>query len=141
VPAGVNYTRTFIAVAHDCPVDAGTVPPPRAGAQTVAGAQYAMVKGHPYTFTSEDVIFRTSSVFRGLDRDAALEEVVRLRAEFFGRPRACMRASPLPKRFGWGLHCDEQGRLALYGLETDEYRRLSTDPSLEQRKALRSSRG
>ena len=141
MPEGVNYTGTFIAAADDCPVDRGTVPAERGGKPTVASLQFRMLRDHPYELTSEDVIFETSAERRRLDPDAAAEEVARLRKEFFARPQACLRASPLPKRFGWGLHFDEQGRVALYGVETEDYRRLSQDPSLVQLKALRSSRG
>lgn len=137
---GVNYTNTFIVVALDCPVDRGTVPQARAGKPTIATVQFALLDGHPYELTSEDVLFESSSARRALDEDAAALDVAELRAEFFARPQACMRASPLPKKFGWGIHCDERGRLALCGMETDDYVRLAGDGSLAQIKAMRSSR-
>ena len=54
--------------------------------------------------------------------EPALAEI---RAELFAKPQACMRASSLPKRYGWGVHYDEQGRLALYGVESAEYGRFA----------------
>ena len=42
--------------------------------------------------------------------------------EFFGKPRACLRASMLPKKYGWGLHFDAEGRIALVPVESKEYR-------------------
>jgi hypothetical protein len=33
-----------------------------------------------------------------------------------------MRASALPKKYGWGVHYDSAGRLALFAMESDEYR-------------------
>ena len=52
-----------------------------------------------------------------------------------------MRASALPKKYGWGVHFDEQGRMALYGMETDAYREFAamTD-TLKVLPAMRSSR-
>lgn len=137
---GVSYTNTFIVVALDCPVDRGTVPQGRASKPTIATVQFALLDGHPYELTSEDVLFESSSVRRALADRAAAPKLAELRAEFFARPQACMRASPLPKKFGWGLHCDEKGRIALYGVETDEYAQLARDESLAQLKAMRSSR-
>ena len=53
------------------------------------------------------------------DRDEA-------RAAFFARPKACLRASPLVKQYGWGLHHDAHGRVAAYGVETAAYRKFLT---------------
>jgi len=54
--------------------------------------------------------------------------------------RACLRASPLPKTFGWGLHHDADGRITLHAVDTPEYAQLSSDASLTQLRAMRSSR-
>jgi hypothetical protein len=36
-----------------------------------------------------------------------------------------MRASPLPKKYGWGVHYDAEGKLAIYGVETADYQRFA----------------
>jgi len=46
----------------------------------------------------------------------------------------------LTKRYGWGVHADHDGRLALVGLGSPEYDRLSSDDSLRHLPALRTSR-
>jgi hypothetical protein len=46
----------------------------------------------------------------------------------------------LAKKFGWGLHSDAQGRLALVGADSDQYRELLADPATKTVKAMRSSR-
>lgn len=140
MPGDVNYTNAFIAVAEDCPVDRGTIPPERSGKPTIATVQFAMLSSSPYEYTSEDVLFESSTRRRRAGDEASLEELNQLRAEHFARPQACMRASPLPKKFGWGIHCDQKGRLALHGVGAEAYRQLSHDTSLTQLKALRSSR-
>ncbi|WP_298711512.1 DUF6157 family protein [Micrococcus sp. 2A] len=38
------------------------------------------------------------------------------REAFFAKSQACLRASPLGKRHGWGLHHDAEGRVALVPL-------------------------
>lgn len=37
-----------------------------------------------------------------------------------------LRASALPKKYGWGVHFDKNGNAALYGRESQEYRKLSS---------------
>ena len=51
-----------------------------------------------------------------------------------------MRASPLAKRYGWGIHADNDGRIAIYPLESERYRKLASDPKIKQLRAMRSKR-
>ncbi|MHB1510054.1 MAG: DUF6157 family protein [Acidimicrobiales bacterium] len=64
----------------------------------------------------------------------------RLRSEYFAQPRACLRVSPLPKTFGWGLHYDAEGRIKLHAVDSETYAQLGSDPALTQLRAMRSSR-
>ena len=68
------------------------------------------------------------------------EELAGRRAEFFSKGQACLRASPLPKSYGWGIHFDAESRVAIYPRCSAEYDRLRADSSLKQLKAMRSSR-
>jgi len=135
----VGYTNTFIAVAEDCRATTGEVPTQRASGPTVASVQYAMLAATPGRWTQEDVLLASSPAVRGR-QDLGEEELERLREEYFAQPRACLRASPLPKTYGWGLHYDTQGRITLHAAGSEEYSRLSADPSLTQLRAMRSSR-
>ena len=131
-----NYQGTFIQVAEDCPVTAAE--PPVAGNRgpTVASLQYDLLADHPYEFTSDDVLFGVHAIRTEIpdaEREAA-------RAEFFAKDQACLRASPLGKRYGWGVHHDADGKVALVPVGSDRYRELAADPSLKQLKAMRSSR-
>jgi Family of unknown function (DUF6157) len=142
----MNYVDTFIAVAQDCAATRGVVPEPRNGRRTVAILQYEMIAEAPYTLTQEDVLFETW--LRGSDTGALDDaERARLRAEFFVKPRACLRASPLPKQYGWGLHFDDEGRVALYSVDSAEYRRLAGGGSASGKtgpkvvRAMRSRKG
>jgi hypothetical protein len=132
-----NYTDTFIEVSADCPAEAGTVPPVKGDARTVANLQFDMISAHPYAFTSDDVLF---SVYAQRN-DLTPAEHEQARTDFFSKGQACLRASPLTKRYGWGVHCDHNGRIALYGRETAEYKKLSTDKKLKVVKGMRSQRG
>jgi hypothetical protein len=131
-----NYTSTFIAVAEDCPAPAGEIPPVKGDAKTIAGRQFELISQHPYRFTSDDVLFRIFAERNDLAKTAyaAAREI------FFSKGQPCFRASPLTKRYGWGVHSDAAGKIAVYGVETDAYRKLAADKNLTVVKAMRSGK-
>ncbi|WP_432483470.1 DUF6157 family protein [Kineococcus esterisolvens] len=144
----MGYRDTFISVAEDCRAPTGEAPPARAK-PTVAGVQHAMLTARPGHYTQEEVLLASSPEVRAREavdgRPAGLEqlpaeELQQLLEEHFASPRACLRASPLPKTYGWGLHFDEAGRITAHAVDSPGYARLSTDPSLTQLKAMRSRR-
>lgn len=132
----VDYFRTLIAVADDCPVEVSRVPQPRAGKPTAATLQYEMLAAHPGELTSQDVLFDSWLARQPGDKPAA--EVERLRKQFWSKPQACLRSSPLPKQFGFGLLFDQRGRITLVPRESDRYAALLVDAEVTVRKALRS---
>ena len=119
-----NYFDTFITVSGDCPTATGKEP---AMEGSVAGLQFRLLRDRPYSFTSDDLLFEVYA------RRNAIAEPDREKARraFFSKPQACLRASPLVKQFGWGLHHDDAGRLAAYGVETEEYRKLAARADLK----------
>ena len=131
-----NYTNTFIEVAEDCPALSGEAPPSKGDAKTVAGIQYELLHNHPYQYTSDDVLFRVYA----LKNDLTESELAAAREGFFSKGQPCFRASPLTKRYGWGVHCDKEGKIALYGRETEAYRKLAGDNNLKVLKAMKSAR-
>jgi len=113
----VDYFDTLIVIAEDSPVQVGTVPPENAERQTVAARTFRMIADHPYEFTSADVIF---TVFA--DRhDIPEKDRSARREDFYRKGQACLRSSDLAKKYGWGIHSDTAGRVALYGAESSEY--------------------
>lgn len=130
-----NYTNTFINVAEDCPVSSAEVPPVKSD-KTVANIHFDMLAEHPYQYTSDDVIFGTYAIKNGIPKSEQKEA----REQFFSKGQACLRASPLTKRYGFGVHNNAEGKVAIYALGTDEYERYSKDESLKQEKAMRSKK-
>ncbi len=129
-----NYQNTFIEVSEDCPAEYG-IEPPIAENLSIAALHYRLIIEQPYTRTSDDVLFETHALRKGIDPDDA-----DARAEFFSRGQACLRASPISKRYGWGTHHDAEGRVALYPRESEEYAALAADADLTHKRAMRSSR-
>lgn len=122
-----NSADTLITVSADCPVGAGTVPDKP---ETIAGLQYRLLSERPYALTSDDLLFEVQALRHpGASRD-----------DFFAKPQACLRASPLVKRFGWGIHHDHHQRIALVGAESADYARLLDEPGVKKAAGMRSKR-
>lgn len=130
-----NYVDTFIEIADDSPVDHAVEPPAKEPA-TVAQLHYELLSAEPYSLTSDDVIFETYARRAGIPDDERDEA----RARFFSKGQPCLRSSPLGKRYGWGVHSDAAGRVALYPRESAEYARLAAAPDVAHTRAMRSKR-
>ena len=131
-----NYTNTFIAIADDSSAERGIVPPEKVDNPSVVSRTWRMIAEHPYEYCSDDVIFGVWADRQGIsegERDAAREE-------FFEKGRACLRASDLGKKYGWGIHHDAEGRVAVYGLESTGYQAFVDSGDVAVVKAMRSSR-
>lgn len=131
-----NYYDTFIQVAEDCPVTVTEVPPVKGDNKSVANIQFDMMAHHPYEFTSDDVIFEAYA----LKNNISGAEKAAGREQYFSKGQACLRSSTLAKRYGWGIHSNADGRVAVYGLGSDEYEQYSHDAQIKQVKAMRSKR-
>lgn len=116
-----NYVQTFILVAEDCPAAHGIVPPERAGSKTKAGIEYELAINHPYHYTSDELLVEVHIRHKGLLDEELANQVQSLREAFNSKSQPCLRASMLPKKFGWGVHFDSEGKLALYSVESSEY--------------------
>ena len=133
-----NYYDTFIAVAPDSSAPGGLEPP---ATGTIAGRTFELTAAAPYGRTYDDVIFTVWAERHGVPADqwdAAW-------AQFFSVGRACLRSSDLGKRYGWGLHFDAQGRVALVASQTPEYEQLAAGTGPDGRpvavvRAMRSAR-
>ena len=122
-----NYQNTLITVSGDCPVALAT-PPTKQG--TIAERQFGMLSAAPYSMTSDRLLVAVEN-----DRKGAVTADA-----FFAKPRACLRTSPLVKKYGYGLHHDSDGRVALVPMESAEYARLMADPSVIKVSGMRSAR-
>jgi len=128
-----NYYNTFIEVAEDCPVVVAETPPQK----TAANIAFEIIKNHPYKYTSDDVLFQVYTAKTNVPEADWNGE----KQKFFSKGQACFRASPLTKRYGWGVHCNTEGKIALYTLESEEYKKFFQYENLKIIKALRSKRG
>ncbi|MBL7692459.1 MAG: hypothetical protein JNM41_12765 [Flavipsychrobacter sp.] len=130
-----NYFDTFIEVAEDTKADRGIVPPAK-DIKTVAGMHYDLLSEKPYKYTSDDIFFL---VFAKRS-DLAKANYKQAREQFFSKGQPCFRASPLTKTYGFGIHSDKDGKVALYGMETEEYQEFLANNKIRKVKAMKSRR-
>ena len=123
-----NLPNTFISVSDDCPVFMAEIPPKREP-KSIPQIEYEMLIDNPYKYASDDVLYAANGERRGMSKD-----------DYFARIQPDFRLSPLVKRYGWGVHIDENGKIALYALGSGEYEMFASDTSLRQLKGNRSHR-
>lgn len=131
-----NYFNTFIEIAEDCWATKGEIPPVKGDKKSVATLQFEMLSEHPYEFTSDDVLF---TVF-ALKNEIPPADWPTHRELYFAKGQPCFRASPLTKTYGWGLHSNAEGKIAIYGVESEAYQKFVADKSIVKKKAMRSKR-
>lgn len=131
-----NYFNTFIEIAEDCKFSQGEMPPLKGEKKSIANLQFEMVYENPYKFTSDEVLFGVFAVRKEFNPSEMEEE----RQHYFSKGQACFRASPLTKSYGWGVHSNAEGKIAIYGAETDAYQEFLADASIKKLKAMRSKR-
>ncbi len=131
-----NYQNTFIAVAEDCPVSQAAIPPLRGSEKSAVNLQFETLRDNPYRYTSDDILFSVYALKNHIPKSNYDSE----RELFFSKSQACLRCSPLSKRYGWGTHHNAEGKVALYAIDSDDYKKLAQDSALTQVKAMRSKR-
>ncbi|MFM9276673.1 DUF6157 family protein [Paenibacillus jiagnxiensis] len=118
----LNYYNTFITVSSDCPVMEGTIPQERAGKPTKAGIEYELAARQPYFYTQEELLYQVYIRHKEIPEEELERQGAVIRGAFFGKSQACLRASMLPKKFGWGIHFNAEGKLAMVPMESEQYR-------------------
>ncbi|TKC18846.1 DUF6157 family protein [Robertmurraya kyonggiensis] len=130
----MSYKNTFIKVSEDSPITSAVAPLPRNGKPTTASIEYDLISKNPYKYTQDDVQFETYLIKNQMN---STDE---LRQQFFSKPKACFRASPLVKKFGWGIHYDADGKIALFEVESENYNGFLHTDGITLLKGMRSKR-
>ncbi len=131
-----NYYNTFIEVAEDCPVQSAEIPLLKDGNKSTAYLQFEMMAQNPYKFTSDDLIF---AIYADKNNLSSSDQSVE-REKFFSKGQPCLRTSPLAKRYGWGIHCNTEAKVAIYPVESTEYKKFTKNSGIKHKKAMRSKR-
>ena len=122
-----NYFNTFITTAEDTKAERGTPPESRRKDKTVAGMQFDMIAENPYKYTSDEVLYTIYAE----RNDIPETELDSAREQFLSKGQPCFRASPLTKSYGFGVHFNEEGKMALYGMESTDCLLYTSDAADE----------
>lgn len=132
----ISYQNTFIIVSEDSPVEHAVVPLPRNEKPTIASIEYDLIHQNPYEYTQEEVQFLTYLVKNPME-STMLEET---RERFLAKPKPCFRASPLVKKFGWGIHYNDEGKISIYDVDSENYQQFLHLEEITILKGMRSKR-
>ncbi|MDP9439011.1 MAG: DUF6157 family protein [Actinomycetota bacterium] len=114
--------NTFVRKAPDSNATHGTVP--KAG--TIPAITYEVLRAEPYEYDEREL-------------QRKVHHKVRRRPDLKIQSYN-IRRSALFRKLGWGLHADGEGKLAIYGCETEEYQRLASSPTLKVVDAFRAQK-
>jgi hypothetical protein len=128
-----NYREALILPSPDCGAVTASVP---GKPGTVAKMQYERLAEDPYSLTSDELLFGIHAERNGIEDTDRAEA----RARFFSKGQACLRASPLVKTFGWALHHDAQGRIALVDPASTQFGVLMAQSDVTKLWGMRSKR-
>ena len=121
-----NMKESLIRVAVNCPVSTGIDPLGRGNKNdAVHIIQYEILKAHPYM----------------LDKDTFYELVYLLRLPTRSRKikSYSLARNVLPKRYGWGIHINKVGKLALVDCSGKKYKKLEKSRKVKKIRASKNS--
>ncbi len=135
----MSYKETFITIAPDCPVNHSEVPVSNRAKKPAHLIQYELLTEYPYQFNHEELVFEVYLRKEGLE-GATTSERKELWKQLFSKGHPCLRASALTKRYGFGAHYNEQGKIALYPMESMEYETFVNDKAYKKLAGMKSKR-
>ncbi|KOR80524.1 hypothetical protein AM232_20240 [Bacillus sp. FJAT-21352] len=132
----MSYKNTLITISEDSKVSSAKVPVIKNKKPTIAYIEHDLINNNPYKFTQEDVQFKTYLIKNQMEAEHAAE----LQEQFFSKSKACFRASPLVKNYGWGIHYNNKGKVAIYDVNSEMYNQLLKQDDITKLKGMRSKR-
>lgn len=123
-------------MSMDSTVSSAIIPVPRKEKPTIASIEYDLIFNNPYKYTEEEVQFLTY-IIKNPQHEEQLEKA---REQFSRKSRACFRASPLVKNYGWGVHYDKDGKVSIYEVNSHKYNELLKSEHITVKNGMRTKR-
>ena len=118
----MSYKNTFVKVSEDCPVSVAEIPVAKNGRKPAHVLQYEFLTQNPYRFNHEELIWEVYVQQKKIPQEVLESgEGAEIKAQLFSKGHPCMRASALVKRYGFGAHYNEEGKIAIYASGSPEY--------------------
>jgi Family of unknown function (DUF6157) len=131
-----NYTNTLIEIAEDSPVSVSVIPVVKNDKKTIAHYQYEKLSKHPLKYTSDELLFEIFAERNDISPSELEEE----KQKFFSKGQACLRTSPLAKKNGFGIFHNQDSKVKLIPVESEEYQQLLKDDAVSKVKAMKSKK-
>lgn len=131
-----NYFNTLIQIAEDSKNVKGTEPPLKGEKKTIANLQFELISKKPYKFTSDKLLIKVISI----RKEATTDELIEIKEMFHSKGQPCLRCSPLTKSYGWGIHANNEGRIAVISANSKIYEKLVSDDKIKKVTAMKSKR-
>ncbi len=135
----MSYINTFIKIADDCPVNKSEIPVSKKDKKPLH-IQYELLKENPYKFDHEGLIYEVFIKHKEIPEDILEKDSERIKTELFSKGHPCLRASALTKRYGFGAHYDDKGRIAIYPMESAEYKAFIEDKTMKIIPAMKTKK-
>lgn len=142
MPHSTNYFNTLIEIAEDSKRQESEIPKIKGDKKSVALLQFEKISKSPYRFTSDEVLFDVFIQRKEIAEGSKFSksQLQEKKEIFFSKGQPCFRASPLTKSYGFGAHSNEEGKMAIFGAQTKEYKALLKNKDVKKIKAMRSKR-
>jgi hypothetical protein len=114
----------LIEVATDSPAKRSEEPPDSSPEKRVDRIEYEVLAENPYKFTEREFYYEVN-VVRRKRSDLKIES-------------RSIKRLPLVKKYGWGIHRNADGKLALVACESSRYKELLADPLVKKTRAYRN---
>ncbi len=131
-----NYTNTLIEIEEDSPVSASVISVVKNDKKTIANYQYEKLSKHPLKYTSDELLFEIFAERNEISPSELEEE----QQKFFSKGQPCLRTSPLAKKNGFGIFHNQDSKIKLVPVESEEYHELLRNESVVKVKAMRSKK-
>lgn len=121
----MSYIDTFIKIAPDSSATQADIPTSNREPTPIHILQYQLLTEKPYHYDHDTLTFEVyvrRQGFSAEELDARHDEIWH---DLFQKGHPCMRASSLTKKYGWGAHYNEEGKIAIYPVDSEEYARLA----------------
>ena len=136
----MSYQDAFITIAPDSDAVEGV--PPFTNRKKIPAhmIQFQLLTEQPYTLDHEELVFEVYVRQKEIPAAELEQNRDRLWHEFHQKGHACLRASALTKKFGWGAHYNQKGKIALYSVNSAEYQQFVADEEIKKFPAMKKKR-
>ena len=132
----IKYYNTSIPISEESKIQKGTIPTLKKDEKSIAYFLYETIFNHPYQYTSNEVLFNAYILKNEIEE----ADIKKHKIQFFSKKQLDLRGSSLVITYGWGIHFNPQGKIALIGVDADLYAQLLNDTSIQKIKALKTKR-